>query len=98
MLESPAPSLDVPARVRSATLALLALLTLLSLLGVALAPYLLVNHPLALIALSPAGRHVVLAAPNVNSAALITIGTLRRLLMSVGMFGLGLLYGRAAIS
>jgi membrane protein YqaA with SNARE-associated domain len=72
-------------------------LTAASLLGTALAPYLLVKNPLLLVALSPAAHHVAFAAATVDPWLLISVATLRRVLMGLGAYGLGYLYGRAAI-
>jgi membrane protein DedA with SNARE-associated domain len=71
--------------------------TAASALGTALAPYLLVKSPLLLVALSPAAHHVVLAAATVEPIPLIVVATLRRVLTGLGAYGLGYLYGRAAI-
>ena len=76
---------------------LLAVLTAASLLGTALAPYLLVKSPLLLVAISPAAHHVALAAASVDPATLIVVATVRRVLTGIGAYGLGLLYGRAAL-
>jgi membrane protein DedA with SNARE-associated domain len=84
-------------RLRSAILGLLFLVTLASALGTALAPYLLVKSPLLLVAVSPAAHHVVLAAATVEPLPLIVVATLRRVLTGLGAYGLGYLYGRAAI-
>jgi membrane protein DedA with SNARE-associated domain len=71
--------------------------TAASALGTALAPYLLVKSPLLLVALSAAAHHVVLAAATVEPIPLIVVATLRRVLTGLGAYGLGYLYGRAAI-
>lgn len=76
---------------------LLGVLTAASLLGTALAPYLLVKSPLLLVAVSPAAHHIALAAASVEPVPLITVATLRRVLTGIGAYGLGLLYGRAAL-
>lgn len=87
-----------PGRLRNAVFGLLGLLTAASLLGTAFSPYLLVKSPLLLVAVSPAAHHVALAAASVDPVPLITVATLRRVLTGVGAYGLGLLYGRAALS
>jgi hypothetical protein len=66
-------------------------------LGVAFSPYLVTHHPLLLIALSPVGRHLVLAAPNVDPVAFIAVTVLRRLLFFVACFHLGRSLGPWAI-
>ncbi len=76
---------------------LLGVLTTCSLLGTALAPYLLVKNPLLLVAVSPAAHHVALAAATVDPLPLVTVAALRRTLTGIGAYGLGLLYGRAAL-
>ena len=84
-------------RFRTAVFALLSVVTAASLLGTALAPYLLVKSPLLLVAISPASHHVVLAAASVDPATLIAVATVRRVLTGIGAYGLGFLYGRAAL-
>lgn len=69
-----------------------------SLLGTALAPYLLVKNPLLLVALSPAAHHVAMAAASVPPVPLIVVATVRRVLTGLGAYGLGYLYGRAAVA
>ncbi|MBK8998779.1 MAG: hypothetical protein IPM35_23905 [Myxococcales bacterium] len=91
------PLAGVPPRARHAVFALIAFVALSNAVGTALSPYLVVEHPLWLVAISPEGRHVVLAAPSVPAALLVVVGTLRRLLGIVAGFGLGLLYGEAAV-
>jgi membrane protein DedA with SNARE-associated domain len=71
--------------------------TAASALGTALAPYLLVKSPLLLVALSAAAHHVALAAATVEPVPLIVVATLRRVLTGLGAYGLGYLYGQAAI-
>jgi membrane protein DedA with SNARE-associated domain len=60
-----------------------------SLFGVAFSLYLVNEQPLLLVALSPLGRHFILAAPNVDPLALLAVGTLRRLLFYTTCFYLG---------
>lgn len=84
-------------RLRSLTFGLLSVLTAASLLGTAFSPYLLVKSPLLLVAISPAAHHLVLAAASTDPLPLIAVATLRRTLTGVGGYGLGLLYGRAAL-
>lgn len=76
---------------------LLTVLTLASLLGTAFSPYLLVKSPLGLVAIAPAAHHVALAAASTEPLPLIAIATVRRTLTGIGAYGLGLLYGRAAL-
>lgn len=84
-------------RFRAGVFTLLGVLTAASLLGTALAPYLLVKSPLLLVAVSPAAHHIALAAASVDPVPLITVATLRRVLTGIGAYGLGFLYGRAAL-
>jgi uncharacterized membrane protein YdjX (TVP38/TMEM64 family) len=84
-------------RRRTAVFALLSVVTGLSLLGTALAPYLLVKAPVLLVAISPATHHVVLAAASADPVLLVSVTTARRVLTGVAAYGLGLLYGRAAL-
>lgn len=79
-------------------MALLSAVTVASLLGTALGPYLLVKSPLGLVALSPAAHHVALAAATVDPVLLIVVATLRRVVTGLAAYGLGLLYGRAALA
>jgi membrane protein DedA with SNARE-associated domain len=82
---------------RTAVFALLSVVTAASLLGTALSPYLLVRSPLLLVAVSPAAHHVVLAAASVEPVPLVAVATARRVLTCIGAYGIGLLYGRAAL-
>ncbi len=85
-------------RLRNAIWVLFVVLTFASLLGTAFAPYLLVKSPVFLVALSPAAHHVALAAATVEPWLLISVGTLRRVLMGLSAYGLGYLYGLAALA
>jgi membrane protein DedA with SNARE-associated domain len=66
--------------------------------GIALAPALLTHSPLALIALSPLGRHLVLAATVTPIVPFVIVGTLRRMLVATLGYMLGRAYGRGGIS
>lgn len=85
-------------RLRRLVWGLLGLTTTASVLGSAFSPYLLVRHPLWLVALSPDARHVVLSAGSVAPLSVILIGAARRVLMCVAAFGAGVLYGATAVS
>lgn len=87
-----------PARLVRAVLVLIAVLTVAGLVGSALAPVLLVRSPLLLIALSPDARHVALAVGSGAPWVLVSLAVLRRALFSVGSFGLGVIYGPAAVN
>jgi membrane protein YqaA with SNARE-associated domain len=66
-------------------------------LGTALSPYLLVKHPLLLVALSASAPNVAMAAANAEPIPLIAIATLRRTLTGLASYGLGHLYGDTAL-
>ena len=74
-------------------LPLLASMSFATLVGVVASLYLANNHPLALIALSPLPRHLVLVAPTVDPAAFLLVATapfpvvLRRVLLPGRAFG-----------
>lgn len=87
----------VSPRLRHGVFALIALLAIGNAVGTALSPYLVVRHPLFLVAISPEGRHVVLATAGVAPVLLVVVGTLRRLLGIVAGYGLGSMYGEAAV-
>jgi membrane protein DedA with SNARE-associated domain len=84
-------------RLRAAVFGLLSVVTAASLIGTALSPYLLVKSPLLLVAVSPAAHHVVLAAASVDPVPLVAVATARRVLSCIGAYGIGFLYGRAAL-
>ncbi len=84
-------------RLRNAVLGALAVLTGASIAGAALSPYLLVKSPLLLVAVSAAAHHVALAAASVEPLPLIVVATLRRTLTGLSAFGLGYVYGPAAL-
>jgi membrane protein DedA with SNARE-associated domain len=81
-----------------AVLALVAALTVAGLVGSALAPMLLVRSPLLLVLLSPDARHIALTVGSVSPVALVAIAVFRRALFSLGGFGLGVVYGPAAVT
>ena len=89
---------DVPVRVRRGTMLLLATLTVMSTVGTALSPYLLVEHPLLLVALCADGRHVVLAAAEAPLVPLLIVATLRRVLSLLLTYGLGAIYGVGVVT
>lgn len=87
----------VPPRVRAAILGLASAVTVASTLGTALAPLLLLKSPLGLVALSPAAHHIALAAAALPPLPLVVVATLRRALTALAAYGLGYLYGPAAL-
>lgn len=92
----PAP-LPAPARARYAIVGFVGLLTVLSLIGVALSPYLLVEHPVLLVALSPLGRHLALAVAGADPTVLVIVTVVRRVIGELATYGLGVIYGYAAV-
>lgn len=92
----PAPS-PAPARVRYAVLGFVGLLSVISVIGVALSPYLLVEHPILLVAMSPVGRHVALVAAAADPTLLVVVTVVRRVIGEFASYGLGVLYGYAAV-
>ncbi|MCA9623083.1 MAG: hypothetical protein KC731_28890, partial [Myxococcales bacterium] len=63
----PSPALrGAPPRLRQAAIALIVVATVTGLLGAAFMPYLLVEHPLLLIGLSPGPANLVLAAGSLD--------------------------------
>ena len=71
---------------------------LANLVGVAFAPGLLKHAPLALIALSPLGRHLVLAATVTPMVPFVIVGTVRRMIVAALAYALGRAYGSEGIS
>jgi membrane protein DedA with SNARE-associated domain len=78
-------------------LTLLGALWLLSTAGRAFSLYLVTHYPLLLVAMSPMGSHVLLAAASANPVALLVITTTRRLLFYLGTFYLGRALGQRAV-
>jgi membrane protein DedA with SNARE-associated domain len=66
--------------------------------GNALAPTLVVNHPLLLLALNTTTRHLVLTSTNVDFVPYLLVGLGRRLLEDPFLFLLGRWYGDDAIA
>jgi membrane protein DedA with SNARE-associated domain len=79
-------------------LGLVAVLVAAGLVGSALAPVLLVKSPLLLLVLSPDARHVALAVGSLAPVLLIAVVVVRRALFSLGSYGLGAIYGGAAVT
>ncbi|MDP9420224.1 MAG: VTT domain-containing protein [Actinomycetota bacterium] len=65
--------------------------------GNALAPTLVVNHPLLLLALNTTTRHLVLTSTSVDFVPYLVVGLVRRLLEDPLLFLLGRWYGDDAI-
>jgi membrane protein DedA with SNARE-associated domain len=68
-----------------------------SALGTSFSLYLVNHYPLLLVALSPLGRHILLAAPVTDPAALLVVAVLRRMLFYLATFQLGRALGPAGI-
>jgi hypothetical protein len=79
-------------------LATVVVTTIASYVGSALAPYLLLEHPLVLLLLSPVGRHVALAAPRVALLPLVAVVVVRRVVSLAAAWALGAIYGSSAVS
>ncbi len=63
----------------------------------ALAPTLLVDHPLVLVALEPRNRYLLLTAGRVDLVPYVVLATVRRIASDPVYFALGALYGDRAI-
>jgi hypothetical protein len=69
-----------------------------NLIGFAFAPALLTHAPLVLIALSPVGRHLVLAATVTPIIPFVIVGTARRMIVAALGYALGRAYGGHGVS
>jgi hypothetical protein len=76
-------------RLAARSLSLMGVLGACSMVGVAFSLYLVNHYPLLLVAMSPIGRHLVLAAPNVDPFAFIAVAGGRRLLFYLASYHLG---------
>jgi hypothetical protein len=81
----------------STLLGVVAALGIANLIGIAFAPSLLKHAPLVLIALSPLGRHLVLAATVTPLVPFVMVGAARRFLVAALGFALGRAYGTRGI-
>ncbi len=95
--EPSGPAEELPATTRAAILSFAVVLSVLGLTGTAFSPYLLVEHPLLLVALAPDGRHLVLVASQVDLLPLLAVGVPRRILAVLATFGFASLYGTKAL-
>lgn len=95
MEDAPKP---VGARARRLLLALVLATTVASALGSAFLPYLAAEQPLVLLASASDARNVVLATPRVSLPLLLLVAVPRRAIGMVATYGLGLLFGRAALA
>lgn len=87
------PPAELAPRLRRFAIAWAAGLSLLSTIGAAASPYLLVNSPLLLVALSAESRHLLLAAGRAELLPLLAVGTARRFLSMTSTYGLAAVYG-----
>lgn len=94
MQEPPRP---IDRRRLSLLLAPIVALTAANTVGTALAPALLVKAPLALVALSPLGRHLVLASSSLDPALFFAVAGARMFVGDPFMYLLGREYGDQAI-
>jgi len=84
-------------RLAARSLSLMGVLGACSMVGVAFSLYLVNQYPLLLVAMSPIGRHLVLAAPNVDPIAFILVAGGRRLLFYIASFHLGTALGPSGL-
>lgn len=107
-LASPSPGDPDPAsawlldserrRIVRLCVATLATLSSISLVGVAFSLYLVNHHPLLLVAMSPLGRHLLLAAPAVDPVPFVVVVVVRRMVFYLASFHLGRALGPAAFA
>ena len=86
------PTTELSARDRRIVrvcLLMLAALTVGTWIGVATSPYLVNNHPLVLIGISPLSRHMILVAPLVGAPMVLLVGGLRSLAFTAVAYFLG---------
>lgn len=95
-LPAPAPD-EARRRTVRRCLLLMGILSAGTFAGAAASLYLVNHHPLLLVALSPLGRHLVLAAHQVDPSAFVAVVVVRRLLFYLPCFRLGETLGGAAI-
>jgi len=82
---------------RRLVLLAVAVVTVMGTLGSAFSPALLVHYPLALLALSPDIRHLVLVAAQVDYGPALAAGLPRRAAGLAAMYGVGFFYGPVAL-
>lgn len=93
-----APLAGAPPRLRRLIVGAAIGLAVVGTVGTALSPWLLVEHPLVLVALNPDGRHIALGAAETPFLPLALVGTARRVLGLLATYGVGALYGDAAVT
>lgn len=84
-------------RERRLAIVLFTLTTLVGGVGTALSPYLLVHHPVWLIALSPDMRHIVLGAASLDLETMLMVCVPRRIFGMYTAWALGAAYGATAL-
>ncbi len=82
---------------RRLAIAFVGFITLLGTIGSALSPWLLVRHPLVLVALSPDWRHILLVAAESDFLSVFAVSEPRRAAGVLSMYGLGYFYGLRVI-
>jgi membrane protein DedA with SNARE-associated domain len=87
----------VAPRIRRAVFALVAAASVAALVGTAFSPFLLIHHPLWLVGLAPEWRHIALAATKAPILPVVVVSALRKTLGLLASYGLGVLYGDAAV-
>ncbi|MEN8160546.1 MAG: hypothetical protein ABFS41_10795 [Myxococcota bacterium] len=101
MTAEPHPTQPPPSpeqwRVARLCLTVLGSLWAISTLGRAFSLYLITHYPLLLVAMSPMGSHVLLAAAVTNPVALLVVATARRLLFYTATFYLGRALGSRTV-
>jgi len=74
-----------------------ALTTVVNTAGIALAPALLVKAPLLLVALSPLGRHLLMASPSIDLLPFLAVAAPRMFFVDPFMYVLGRDFGELAV-
>ncbi len=82
---------------RRLLLGVIAVITVVNSAAAAFSPYLLVEHPLLLVAGSSVNRHIALAAALVDPGPLFVVGAARRMLSVVVTYAVGYVYGATAM-
>lgn len=75
----------------------ISVLSTMSILGTAFAPYLAVNQPVLMVALSSDISRLLLVAGRVDPVLLVAIGTVRRIFGMISTYAFGALWGFAVV-
>ena len=94
----PPGGLTASPRLRRVVLALATLLALGATIAIAFAPWLLVEHPLLLLALAPDGADMVLVAGRLGPLPLVLVALPLRILGVGTAFAVGAIYGAPALA